>query len=314
MPHLRISYVSYTHRHRRLHGSATTNIQTINLGSVPPPNPVPLPPFPASFGGSEFAFASIHGNTDSQKIFLDPAPVPANQVTVGTEDINVIVLYGPVGGPGTGNFNGVWIDAFNETSGAFIDDDFVTLNPVVAPNSNDHANAEGEVYSTPGASVTVTAQASIIRAGLPTLTFDKWVLVSGDGVVISNTVCVLAQANPAHFALAIAMYVEGETTHIIVDRTLYAIFQIILSGLACGPLIILDLHGVHPVPGDPGPGPLPFQINKKLAAKLSKDQKQMLDKDMNQLTAMYQDLYKSISNTASVAKQIGELSGQFKKG
>ena len=115
MQHYTITYVTYSHRHRRLHGSAVADSQTFNQGNVPPPNSLSIPPAPATFHGKPYAFTSVTGGKNGSLIYSDNEATPT--VAVGKDDIIVKVVYMPAGVPGPGGYQGIWIDAFNEDAG-----------------------------------------------------------------------------------------------------------------------------------------------------------------------------------------------------
>jgi hypothetical protein len=88
-------------------------------------------------------------------------------VVVGTQPINVLVVYTPVGG-GPGE-SGATIDAFDETTGTLFDDTFVTVSPDPGGTLTKSGNVFGFVP---------TANAEAITALSPTsptgVNFSKW--------------------------------------------------------------------------------------------------------------------------------------------
>ncbi len=98
-----------------------------------------------------FAFMSVHGAADGNHLYT----TPGNQtVPVGNDNIDILVVYAPVGGIGSSSGGpGVWVDAFNVDTGNFSDSDFIqVLTPPTPPDTLDNpktheANVEGDVSS-----------------------------------------------------------------------------------------------------------------------------------------------------------------------
>ena len=102
-----------------------------------------------------FAFMAVAGNVGTQHLFTSPGnPV----IEVGSNNVTVLVVYGPVGGTGTNGDPGVWVDAFNLDTGAFSDDlHFISvLTPPTPPDNID--NAKTSWANQDGSISTVTAE------------------------------------------------------------------------------------------------------------------------------------------------------------
>jgi hypothetical protein len=117
-----------------------------------------------------FAFMSVHGAADGNHLYTSPG----NQtVPVGNSNIDILAIYAPAGGIGSGGGPGVWVDAFNVDTGSFSDSDFVqVLTPPTPPDTVDNpktsrANMEGDVSTI--AAENVSAFASV--DGVP---FLEW--------------------------------------------------------------------------------------------------------------------------------------------
>jgi hypothetical protein len=151
-----------------------------------------------------FAFTSVTGCTEGGLVSYVPSTPPAVG-TVGTSPILVLYVYLPVGG-GPGGDSGAVIDAFNETTGSLVDNDFVTVSPDPGGTLTNEANVDGWVDTTDGA-FTITADHPNIGPylALPTnATFDQWVdlsnptpptsLISGASLTPAEGVTVYALA------------------------------------------------------------------------------------------------------------------------
>jgi hypothetical protein len=151
-----------------------------------------------------FAFTSVTGCTEGGLVsYVAGTPPPVG--TVGTNPILVLYVYLPVGG-GPGGTSGAVIDAFNETSGTLVDNDFVTVSPDPGGTLTTEANVDGWVDTTDSGS-TITADHPTIGPylSLPTTAvFDQWVdlatasppagLISGASLTPGKGVTVYALA------------------------------------------------------------------------------------------------------------------------
>lgn len=186
----RIRYIVYTHtgggvRHHNFgvqnniinealgQASAGDTINALGIASLP-------------FNGQNlpFAFMSVHGGSDGNKLYTSPG----NQsVLVGANNIEILVVYAPPGGiGGSGGGPGIWVDAFNVDTGAFSDSlTFIqVLTPPTPPDTLDnaktlHGNAEGDIS-------TVTAEtvraSQTIDAGAP---FVEWKRITAPETLVA---------------------------------------------------------------------------------------------------------------------------------
>lgn len=152
-----IKYIVYTHTGsgvRHHHFGAQNNIINEADGQAGPFDQINALGFASlPFGGNNlpFAFMSVHGAADGNHLYTSPG----NQtVLVGSSNIDILVVYAPVGGfGGPGGGPGVWVDAFNVDTGNFSDSDFIqVLTPPTPPDTLDNpktseANMEGDVSS-----------------------------------------------------------------------------------------------------------------------------------------------------------------------
>jgi hypothetical protein len=168
----------------------------------------PGPALPSVTVGSltlQFAFVNVCGCTEGGLTsFVASTPPPVG--TVGTSPILVNYVYLPVGGGPPGTTTGAVIDAYNETSGTLVDNDFVTVSPDPGGTLTTEANVDGWVDTT-DSSYTIAADHPNIGPYLadPTnLLFDQWVdlatptppagLVSGADLTPGKGVTVYALA------------------------------------------------------------------------------------------------------------------------
>lgn len=137
-----------------------------------------------------FAFMSIVGNIDDAHLYTEPG----NQlVRVGEFPVTILVVYAPPGGisyrDGT---PGVWVDAFNVTTGQFSDAPtfMQVFTPPTPPDSLDtdstnEANVEGDVS-------TVTAKNMRADLSIEGILFLKWKKITPvEAIVISRDVSLV---------------------------------------------------------------------------------------------------------------------------
>lgn len=184
MVNTRIKYIVYNHSGggvRHHHFGVQNNIVNEADGMAAPGdtlNALGFPSLPFNGANLPFAFMSVHGAADGNHLYTSPG----NQtVPVGTSDVDILVVYAPVGGIGGVNGGpGVWVDAFNVDVGDFSDSDFIqVLTPPTPPDTLDaaksaFANSDGGVS---------TAAAENLRAfpevdGAPFLEWKKIVPVA----------------------------------------------------------------------------------------------------------------------------------------
>lgn len=178
---------------------------TATLTTGTPFQPGPQDPTVTAGGlNLAFAFVSVTGCTEGGLVsYVAATPPPVG--TVGTSPILVLVVYVPVGGGGGGG-SGAVIDAFNETTGSLVDNDFVAVSPDPGGTLTTEANVDGWVDTT-SSGYTITADHPNIGPylALPTnATFDQWVdltdpsppstLVSGANLTPGKGVTVYALA------------------------------------------------------------------------------------------------------------------------
>jgi len=146
-----------------------------------------VPPASYTFGGNtyNFGFMNVSGCVGAGETSTDISNLPGSAsfapLIVGSQVINILVVYiAHGGGSGPGGGPGIYLDAFDETTGTFLDNFFVTS---IAPDSGltSNVNVYGSLAVEPHAETIVAASTPI---NTPTVAnssaiFDKWVKLEG---------------------------------------------------------------------------------------------------------------------------------------
>ena len=249
-----------------------------------------------------FAFMSVHGGADGNKLYTSPG----NQtVEVGSNDIDILVVYAPPGGIGSGGGPGIWVDAFNVDTGAFSDSlDFIkVLNPPTPPDSLDAAkttfgNQEGEISTTTAENVRAQDHVD----GVP---FVKWKRIVPTPTTQTDRMiqCAVNQTGQIWFAFYQTPKKE-KPPEIKVPRVIEEIVGGIMIWTGddfCG-------NGGHRIPKK-GPGPSPFKISitREALGKLNPAQQ----KKLKGLTAKYPDAaqmaHEQMTAVVDILKSINEI-------
>ena len=148
------------------------------------------------------AFVSLTGCLEggqSTQSTIDPL-----KGTVGAADVVQLNVYIPIGGFGPGGGNGALIDAFNVTTGSFVDDVFVNVSPDPTGSITHDANYLGAFSS--AHEEAVSAIESIPPSGdISDNIFENWIILAGTGdpsdTISKNNLTVGKNSNVAAFAL-----------------------------------------------------------------------------------------------------------------
>ncbi|WP_295671235.1 hypothetical protein [uncultured Mucilaginibacter sp.] len=192
-----------------------------------------LPPASHTQGTTTYTFGFINvsgcgaGQTSTNLASL-PGSDPDNPLLVGSETINILAVYlaSGISGPGGGG-PGIYLDAFDETAGEFLNNFFVTG---IAPDNGltHNVNVYGSLAIVP-ATETVTAAANPMATPAvinSNANFDKWDILEANG------------SNP--HANGQNLVVTGSTGS---DLTAFAIYQqpqsVYITGDYASPDIIL---------------------------------------------------------------------------
>ena len=166
-------------------------------------------------------------------------PNPALQFTVGSGPVTILYVYlatsTATGGGGSGD-SGAVIDAFNQSIGALVDNDFVTVSPDNAAHSiTDEANVDGWV-DTEDSGYTIIADSPNIGPyqSLPTnAVFVNWVVIVGGippGVVITNANLVVPEGVTV-YALAIYYNPPKPSKEVYPDKTQHVLEKLPMQDL-----------------------------------------------------------------------------------
>jgi len=171
-----------------------------------------------------FGFMNVSGCVGAGETSTDiahlPGTAPLAPLVVGTQVINILVVYikhGGSGGP-VGGGPGIYLDAFNETTGAFLDNFFVTS---IAPDNSltSNVNVYGSLAIEPHAE-TLAAAAHPINTPMvvnSTATFDKWVKLegpTGNPVISGHSLNLGVGASTPSDITAFAFYKDRASAYI----------------------------------------------------------------------------------------------------
>jgi hypothetical protein len=187
------------------------------VGLTPQPYPWPQAPFgipPSLPVGApsptyKFAFVNVSGGEPGGLTGFDPGNPPL--FTVGSNPVNILVVYVPVGGVGGQGDSGASIDAFDETTGELVNDSFVTVSPDSVPQlPGDSLTSDGNIYGwvdTQNSAETITANPSTIE---PTNAgFDRWMDLLNGPLTQGDLVFPALQGKNSY---ALAFYVQLAAT------------------------------------------------------------------------------------------------------
>lgn len=142
-----VNYIVYTSGHRRHHAGSQTNLISPIIGSESPGDSFPVTAFPQLAYNNQilpFAFMCVTGSANGSQLFTKPG---TQNIPIDENDVNVLIVYAPVGGGGTEPQ--AYVDAFNVDTGNFSDSDFMDVytNGVLDPAKSSTANNDGTVSS-----------------------------------------------------------------------------------------------------------------------------------------------------------------------
>ncbi len=301
-----VKYIVYSHNGggvRHHHFGIQNNIIDEADGHASPGDTINALGFPTlSFNGSilPFAFMSVHGAADGNHLYTTPGNQP---VSVGNDNVDILVVYAPAGGIGSGGGPGVWVDAFNVDTGNFSDSlDFIkVLTPPTPPDTLDaakttYSNQEGDVS-------TVTAENIRANQYVDGVPFLEWKRIVPTPFIVGTPQIGLAQNESGEiwFAFYQTTASQGGGIPTIVRAALEQGIFVWTGDDTCGN----GGHYIGPRGGGPGPGPGAFRISlkKDVVARLSADQQKRLSVLTNE--------YPEIAGTAltAMAKVLTILNG-----
>lgn len=184
-----------------------------------------VPPASYSHAGLtyNFGFMNVSGCVGAGETSTDiahlPGTAPLAPLVVGDEVINILVVYIVHGGGGGGGGGaGIYLDAFNETTGAFLDNFFVSS---IAPDNSltSNVNVYGSLAVEPHAETLVAAGHPINTPGVvnSTAVFDKWVKLegpAGNPVISGSSLNLGVGASTPSDIAAFAFYKDRASVYI----------------------------------------------------------------------------------------------------
>jgi len=303
-------YIVYTHSGggvRHHHFGTQNNIIAEADGSAAQGDMLNALGFPTlPFGNSTvpFAFMSVHGGADGNKLYTSPG----NQtVPVGASDIDILVVYAPPGGIGVGCGPGIWVDAFDVDTGQFSDSlDFIkVLTPPTPPDTIDAAkttfgNQDGSVSSQTAETVRANTQVD----GVP---FLEWKRITGTPTIQSETDIHVAQNETGE--IWFAFYQSSKLAVGSIPRAYEALIAGIMVWTGdpyCG-------NGGHIIPR-PGPGPSPFKLalQKEVSAKLTPAQQKTMEGYIAEYPAVAQAGHVALTKATDMLNKINAIVGTIK--
>ena len=309
MINTRTRYIVYNHSGtgvRHHHFSTSNDIIAEADGHASTGDTLPAQGFPFQFYGGQnvpFAFMSVNGAADGNHLYT----APGNQsVTVGTTDIDILVVYAPPGGfGGPDGGPGVWVDAFNVDKGDFSDDlAFITvLTPPTPPDTIDSAkttfaNMEGVVS-------TLTAEnlrASVsVDGGVPFLEWKK--IVPTEALLnVRDVALAQNQTNEIWFA-----FYQTVPPGISIPRLTGELAQ------SLGRWTDDDYCGT-PWPHHIGPGGPIFQISlpESVMRGLTSSQKEKLAAASKKYPSVAKSAYAEMTKALDLLKEIGNIVSKAK--
>ncbi|MDB5086267.1 MAG: hypothetical protein JWR09_261, partial [Mucilaginibacter sp.] len=184
-----------------------------------------VPPASYSHAGLtyNFGFMNVSGCVGAGETSTDiahlPGTAPLAPLVVGDQVINILVVYIVHGGGGGGGGGaGIYLDAFNETTGAFLDNFFVSS---IAPDNSltPNVNVYGSLAVEPHAETLVAAGHPINTPGVvnSTAVFDKWVKLegpAGNPVISGSSLNLGVGASTPSDIAAFAFYKDRASVYI----------------------------------------------------------------------------------------------------
>jgi hypothetical protein len=189
------------HTHRNHHGGGTVWLfGPDGPSNVTGPDPVATP---AQLGNYEFLFWSAAGTTTGDLTY-DPGvttPTPAPSFPAGSDPGSVIAWYIETGGGPNGGPPALFFDAFNESTGDWIDWDHTNDPFTVTSGARQAGPDDDDEVVTQAAAATVVAEGHFPGTGL---LFDHWLVIGSDTTVDPyNPEQVTTAAGKSGYAIAV---------------------------------------------------------------------------------------------------------------
>jgi hypothetical protein len=306
----RIRYIVYNHSGtgvRHHHFGVQNNIVNEADGTASSGDVMTAFGFPTlPYMGNQvpFAFMSVNGAADGNHLYTDPG----NQnVPVGSSNVDILVVYAPVGGIGSGGGPGIWVDAFNVDTGAF-SDSLQFIDVLTPPTPPDTIDGPATTFSNQDGSVS-TVHAVNVRAndhvdGIP---FVEWKRIIPNPTTQTNREIDLAQNESGEIWLA--FYQSPPPASISIPRVVQAVSGGIFVWTGddyCG-------NGGHWIFPGHGPGPAPgtfkISVSKEDLAKMSPAQRKQIETYQREYPAIAQAAVTGVANALNIVNQVGKILG-----
>lgn len=302
-----IKYIVYTHTGtgvRHHHFGTQNNIIDEADGHASPGdtiNALGFATLPFNGNNLPFAFMSVHGAADGNHLYTSPGNQP---VSVGTSDIDILVVYAPPGGIGVNGGPGIWVDAFNVDTGNFSDSlDFIkVLTPPTPPDTVDAAkttfgNQDGGVS-------TATAENVRANAHVDGAPFVEWKKIVPNPTIQAAADIHLAQGQTGE--IWFAFYQTPPPPNISLPK----VIELMSAGIflwtgddTCG-------NGGHWVPiHGPGPSPFKFNISKRVIDRLSPEDQKKLNALIKDYPAAAQAAHVAVNGVVDTIKGVNAIIG-----
>jgi len=259
------------------------------------------------FHGSSvpFAFMSVKGGVGGNQLYTAPGN---HTVVVGTDNVDILVVYAPPGGIGGGNGQpGIWVDAFNVDTGAFSDSlDFIkVLTPPTPPDTVD--SAKTTFGNQDGTVITVTAENVRANHHVDGIPFKEWKRITQTQVLQNTPELHLSVGQTGE--IWFAFYQSSGDPGIVIPKLheyLEAGIMIWTGDDYCG-------NGGHRIPGH-GPGPAPFKLvlPKEFVAKLNVDQQAKVKALASEYPALAQTAFAAMNKVVSNLKTVADIASKGK--
>jgi hypothetical protein len=259
-----------------------------------------------------FAFMSVHGAADGNHLYTTPG---IQSVIVGSNNIDILVVYAPPDGIGSDGGPGIWVDAFDVDTGNFSDSlDFVKiLTPPTPPDTVDaakttYSNQEGDVS-------TLTAENVRANNNVDSVPFLEWKKIVPSPLIVKTTEIDLTRNETGEIWFAFYMTPSSPSTQPRISKKLDETIAAMEQGIFVwtgDPYCGNGGHWIGPGHG-PGPGPSPFKIvlEKEVISRVNSKQETKLKTLASQYPKIAGTAFISITKVLTILKEINDaVSGE----
>lgn len=321
MSHVRTKYIVYNHggtgvRHHHfsssnyITGQSDDNYPGATNASPGTHTANGWQTLPYMGGNVQFAFMSVHSAADGNHLYTTYGD---QNVQVGDADIDIVVVYAPLGGiGGPGGGPGIWVDAFNVDLGDFSDDiNFIKiLNPpppgVLDGGQTFEANQEGDVSSNSQeliqASDTVTDG---MNANVP---FLEWKKIFPTESILNSSEFTLNPLETGEIWIAFYQTVPPNVSIIKIKNILAQTMGRWVADDTCGSTGPHHWGPIGPV------GPFAFQISISPAEmkKLNKNQIAAIEKLNKEYSSVASAAVNAVEKANAILNEAGKVLSEGK--